>query len=440
MSKVSCWSFSALKLALVVGLIALAGANVQAQNQTISGHLHVTGDTSLSGDLNVTGVAELNSNVTNFGSNGANAATPGLVLTYTDTASGTISTITLATSGTTANWQWERNSANGLLPQMTLTGTNSIILWNPTVSNSAGIILNPAGDSTFSGSITATGSNSRLPNQQITTDTASVLTVNAGDGRYLKPTGNGSALTGLNASNITTGVLGDARLSSNVSLLNGNQTFTGHNTLTGTVNAFTSTFGVYNAYTMQSVVPNGISQFKIMNGTGGPFAGFFLNGTARTDDGGANTLSFFNDAGGLRLRSSGGDLVFATKSYPGVDTVTVSNSSGDMTLNIGNLIVPVAGKGIRIKEGGASNIWTLRGSTNSTTLTFDYNNTQTPLSVSTNSISVSSALNVVGATTLNGPVTVTGSSSKLIVTGTNSTRIAQQGDLSMGEFTAEPAQ
>lgn len=184
MSKLSGWSSFHLALSLAVGLFALTGVSVYAQNQTISGHLHVTGDTSLSGTLNVIGVAELNNNVTNFGANGANATTPGLVLAYTDTVSGTVSTITLATSGTTALWQWERNSANGLIPQMTLTGTNSIILWNPTVSNSVGIILNPAGDSTFSGSITATGTNSRLPNQQITTDTASVLTVGLGDGRY----------------------------------------------------------------------------------------------------------------------------------------------------------------------------------------------------------------------------------------------------------------
>ena len=185
MSKLSIWFSSHLVLSLAVGLFSLTGASVQAQNQTVSGHLQVTGDTSLSGALNVTGVAELNSNVTNFGTNGANAATPGLVLTYTDTASGTISTISLATSGTSAIWQWERNSGNGLIPQMTLTGTNSIILWNPTVSNSVGIVLNPAGDSTFSGSITATGTNSRLPNQQITTDTASVLTKGYADDTYL---------------------------------------------------------------------------------------------------------------------------------------------------------------------------------------------------------------------------------------------------------------
>ena len=229
MSKLSGWSSFHFAFSLAVGLFALTGASVHAQNQTISGHLQVTGDTSLSGTLNVTGVAELNSNVTNFGSNGASSTTPGLVLTYTDTASGTISTITLATSGTTANWQWERDSVNGLIPQMTLTGTNSIILWNPTVSNSAGIVLNPAGDSTFSGSITATGTNSRLPNQQITTDTASVLTKGYADSNYA----TSASVLNLNASNLLSGTVADSRLSSNVEFLNQSQTVTGTRTFNG---------------------------------------------------------------------------------------------------------------------------------------------------------------------------------------------------------------
>ncbi len=47
--------------------------------------------------------------------------------------------------------------------------------------------------------------------------------------------GNGSALTNLNASNISAGTIPDARLSTNVALLNTNQTFTGSNNFTGVV-------------------------------------------------------------------------------------------------------------------------------------------------------------------------------------------------------------
>src|SRR5438552_2741530 len=44
--------------------------------------------------------------------------------------------------------------------------------------------------------------------------------------------GNGAALTALGAGNISSGTLADARLSANVALLNGNQTFAGSNTFT----------------------------------------------------------------------------------------------------------------------------------------------------------------------------------------------------------------
>jgi len=46
-------------------------------------------------------------------------------------------------------------------------------------------------------------------------------------------TGNGANLTALNAGNLTTGTVADARLSANVALLNGNQTFTGLSIFSG---------------------------------------------------------------------------------------------------------------------------------------------------------------------------------------------------------------
>jgi hypothetical protein len=51
--------------------------------------------------------------------------------------------------------------------------------------------------------------------------------------------GNGSALTNLNGSQITSGTVADARLSSNVALLNASQTFTGNNQFNG-ANSFTN--------------------------------------------------------------------------------------------------------------------------------------------------------------------------------------------------------
>jgi hypothetical protein len=52
-------------------------------------------------------------------------------------------------------------------------------------------------------------------------------------------TGNGAGLTSLNAANITSGTLNDARLSANVALLDHNQLFTGANAFNNPANSFT---------------------------------------------------------------------------------------------------------------------------------------------------------------------------------------------------------
>ena len=55
-------------------------------------------------------------------------------------------------------------------------------------------------------------------------------------------TGNGSGVTNLNGSQISTGTVADARLSTNVAFLNGNQTFSGANTMSNWNNSFTGSF------------------------------------------------------------------------------------------------------------------------------------------------------------------------------------------------------
>jgi hypothetical protein len=80
--------------------------------------------------------------------------------------------------------------------------------------------------------------------------------------------GNGANLTSLNASQLASGTVADARLSGNVALLNANQTFTGENTFTGTnnltgVNTFTN-FG--NSF-RGSFFGNGLVGWIPTNGT-----------------------------------------------------------------------------------------------------------------------------------------------------------------------------
>jgi hypothetical protein len=67
-----------------------------------------------------------------------------------------------------------------------------------------------------------------MTNASITNATIANATITAG------VTGNGSGLTSLNATNMASGTLADARLSTNVALLNANQTFSGTNTFSST--------------------------------------------------------------------------------------------------------------------------------------------------------------------------------------------------------------
>jgi hypothetical protein len=79
-----------------------------------------------------------------------------------------------------------------------------------------------------------------LPSAQISGTYAGAVTFNNGANSFIGAfTGNGSGLNSLDASQLVSGTVADARLSPNASLLNNNQTFTGANTFTG-VNAFTN--------------------------------------------------------------------------------------------------------------------------------------------------------------------------------------------------------
>ena len=67
--------------------------------------------------------------------------------------------------------------------------------------------------------------------------------------------GDGSGLTALNASNLASGIVADSRLSTNVNLLNANQTVTGVNTFTSSVTIAGSAV-VSSTLTVQSIMPD----------------------------------------------------------------------------------------------------------------------------------------------------------------------------------------
>ncbi len=92
---------------------------------------------------------------------------------------------------------------------------------------------------------------------------------NAGTVTAVKLAGNGSGLTGLNASALTSGMVSEARLSSNVALLNANLIFGGSNTFKGVLRA-TNVNNGFNGTLTGSVVGNVTGR---VSGSAGSFTG-----------------------------------------------------------------------------------------------------------------------------------------------------------------------
>ena len=96
------------------------------------------------------------------------------------------------------------------------------------------------GASNLFGTLPATQITGTLPSAQISgTYSGAVNFANGSNAFSGAFSGNGAALTNLNATQLTTGTLADARLSGNVALLNASQTFTGSNNFNG-ANNFTN--------------------------------------------------------------------------------------------------------------------------------------------------------------------------------------------------------
>ena len=114
-------------------------------------------------------------------------------------------------------------------------------------------------------------------------------------------TGNGAGLTGVNASSLTSGTLADARLSSNVALLNGTQTFSGTNTFAGLMNFGNTTRQMLNLFTtLYGIGVQGYTEYFRTDPSGG-FA-WYQGGThndGQNNPGGGKTLMLLDGSGNL---------------------------------------------------------------------------------------------------------------------------------------------
>ena len=120
----------------------------------------------------------------------------------------------------------------------------SLIPRQPVLPVPYAIFANSA--SNLLGTLAATQLNGTLPSSAFAGYTNTVSLTNSANlfsGTFSGTfNGNGTNLLNLNASQLTGGIVGDARLSSNVPLLNGNQTFSGANNLTNGNNSFVGSF------------------------------------------------------------------------------------------------------------------------------------------------------------------------------------------------------
>ncbi len=257
------------------GLTIESGGISVTGNSTISGSLSgLTGLTVVSGGLNLSGSGIANTgSITGVGSD--ILASNGLTI-----ASGNNSSLTLS-------------SASGLLVLDAAT-------WRRTASGTTTIELNNGSDTTLA--ITNTG--------------AGVANLNVeGAVSANQFSGSGAGLTGLNATNILSGTLNDARLSGNIARLDGVQTFSG-------LTAFSSGLTVGNTATTTA---------GTIRWTGSDFQGY----------NGSQWVSLTAGTGGGSSANLGGILSFGKVAANG-SPVSVSgasvtrNSVGNYTVTLDN--------------------------------------------------------------------------------------------------------
>ena len=137
---------------------------------------------------------------------------------------------TLADARLTTNVTLQGNTFNGAsqLVQLTAGGLLPVLNGSNLTNISASSLSGSIADASLSVNVTLQGNSFNGVSQLVKTTAGGIL-----------PAISGSNLTSLNGSNISSGTVADTRLSANVTLLNGTQTFTGADTFSNASNSFT---------------------------------------------------------------------------------------------------------------------------------------------------------------------------------------------------------
>jgi hypothetical protein len=209
-------------------------------------------------------------------------------------------------------------------------------------------------------------------------------------------TGNGSGLTSLNATNVSSGTLNDGRLSSNVALLNRTgQSFTGDNTFAPTSNGA----GTVVKQTSGTATSGSVLDVQTQNGSS-----HFLQITNAAANEGNVTLQSVGATRDLTLGSGSGTIIVAAAT----GTIQHSNTSLTIDVNSGSnstLFITNAGAGIgsldvegSINVGG-SQVYKVNGTSGTSTTcssnTFSQN--QVVNGGITTSVSCANAVTAIGA-------------------------------------------
>jgi hypothetical protein len=153
---------------------------------SVASPLCLRADDVIGDNLIITGNADVGGTTFNLGTNAA-TSDPGIVWEYSD---GTTATITVSSSRNVANWQWKHNASGTPVLSMKLDSGHQLILYGSN-GTTPGVTLNPGGTSAFANGITIGGS--------------SVLTVSSGNSAYVRQDvtqmalGTNTAATGANS-------------------------------------------------------------------------------------------------------------------------------------------------------------------------------------------------------------------------------------------------
>jgi hypothetical protein len=269
-------------------------------------------------------------------------------------------------SGTIANARTTAASANGA---STIVLRDSGGSFDANLVNAVSLSGNAATVTGINASNIASGTIANARTTAATANGASTIVLRGASGEFAAGaitgtsfSGNGAAITAINASAITTGTLDNARTSaasangaSTIVLRDANGSFTG-NVVTGTTGTFTNISG--NATSLTAINASNISSGTIANdrttaATANGASTIVLRGTSGEFTAGAITGASFTGSGsGL---TSIPNSATTAASANGASTIVARDANGSFTANVGTFTT-VSGAGGGLTSINASNI------------------------------------------------------------------------------------